>query len=352
MRNLEIPTVFMRGGAASGLFFHLADLPEKGIERDQILISAMGSPDPYGMQLDGLGSGNTSTSKCVILSRSSRQEFDVEYLFAQVAVDRAEVDWTRSCGNLAAAAALFAVEESLVKSADEEVVTVRMLQVNRNEAIHAIVEKASGKVWLSFANRDLSRSPIKGPAEKFLVDVPELDEIAITVVDATNIFAFVLSSDLDAALHTTFEFEELKRKAELLRSAVAKVLGLPGNSTSPRILLVDPPTDYRDGSGRDIRAEEVDVIVRALSTHGMHHALPMTAVMATSVGSMIPGTIIHGSSRSVEEGRPVRVGHLSGVDEAMPEFNRDNSQRSHDSIMIALDARRIMTGKVHIVVAG
>lgn len=352
MENLEVPAVFMRGGAASGLFFHLNDLPEAGVQRDRILICAMGSPDPYGMQLNGLGSGTTSTSKAVLISRSANEIFDIEYLFAQIAVDRAEVDWTRSCGNLAAAAALFAVEESLVERSGHRFAEFKMHQVNRDEAINAKVERASGKVWLTFENRDNTRSPILGPSTAFTVSVAGLGEISVSVIDATNSFIFVSALDLHAAIGSEFDFEVLKRNVELLRVAVTKELGQSENQTGPRVLLVESPKDFHDISGREVHSEDVDLIVRALSIRGMHHSLPMTAVMATSVAAMISGTIVHGHARRVNKGSPLRVGHQSGVDEASPTLQggitSEDAQISFDSITIALDARRIMTGKVNI----
>jgi hypothetical protein len=344
MTQTSYPAVFMRGGGASGLFYHADDLPTDAVERDKILISAMGSPDPYGVQLDGLGKGTTSSSKSVIVSKSESDNYDIEYLFAQISVDKPVVDWTRSCGNLASAAALFAVQEGLVGSGKSDKVTFRMHQVNRDELIKASVDVSQGLVKLIFFNSKFENPTTIGPGPIFKVKVEELGHVEVSIVDATNLVCFIRARDLKTGIDQPINFLELKEHVERIRVAVAKVANLQGDKSNPRVLLVEPPRDYRDRSNRVITKSQVDVILFALSTHGIHPGLPMTAVMAASVAAGIPGTIVEEESDWKDHASPIRVGHLSGVDRAQPLSPIDGLS----AVEVALDARRIMTGMVHV----
>jgi 2-methylaconitate cis-trans-isomerase PrpF len=338
------PAVFMRGGGASGLFYLADDLPTDAAELDKILISAIGSPDRYGVQLDGLGKGTTSSSKSVIVSKSKSKDYDIEYLFAQISVENPLVDWTRSCGNLASAAALFAVEEGLVDDVKNNKAKFRMHQVNRDELIEATVDLNEGLVKLAFYKSKMKEHMRVNYDPTIKVSVEGIGKIDVSVIDATNLVAFVRARDLDTKIDGVTNFLELKDKAEKIRVAVAKSLDIQGGTTNPRILLVEAPRDFRDRSNRIVAKNQVDIIVFALSTHEIHAGLPMTAVMAASVAAGIEGTIVEKESSWKDQAKPIRVGHPSGVDGARPISLSDNET----AVEIVLDARRLMSGLVHV----
>lgn len=337
MNERSYPAVFMRGGDASGLFFHLKDIPDEGAQRDHLLIKAMGSPDPYGMQIDGLGKGTTSTSKCVMVSKSIEPGCDIDYLFAQVLVERPEVDWKRSCGNLAAATALFAVEEGLVPKSQDGQYSFVMNQVNRGEIIRASVDSNTNEVKLSFENKKKDLSPILGPLPTFEISLPEVGAIELSIIEATNIFAFVRSVSIETDSMKNGDFLSLKKRVDALQEQIAKELSIDGHPLKARVLLVDPPMTYTE-----------DLFLRAISGHGIHHAIPMTAVMAASVGALIPGTILEAALQSPIKGNSVRVGHPSGVATASPQVSKSGTEPRFLSADIELSARRIMSGEIFI----
>ncbi len=337
MNERSYPAVFMRGGDASGLFFHLKDIPDEGAQRDHLLIKAMGSPDPYGMQINGLGKGTTSTSKCVMVSKSIEQGCDIDYLFAQVLVERPEVDWKRSCGNLAAATALFAVEEGLVPESQDGQYSFVMNQVNRGEIIRANVDSNTNEVKLSFENKKKDLSPILGPLPTFEISLPEVGTIELSIIEATNIFAFVRSVSIETDSMKNGDFLSLKKRVDALQEQIAKELSIDGHPLKARVLLVDPPMTYTE-----------DLFLRAISGHGIHHAIPMTAVMAASVGALIPGTIIEAALQTPIKGNSVRVGHPSGVATASPQVSKSGTKPRFLSADIELSARRIMSGEIFI----
>ena len=337
MNKRSYPAVFMRGGDASGLFFHLKDIPDEGAQRDHLLIKAMGSPDPYGMQIDGLGKGTTSTSKCVMVSKSIEQGCDIDYLFAQVLVERPEVDWKRSCGNLAAATALFAVEEGLVPKSQDGQYSFVMNQVNRGEIIRASVDSNTNEVKLSFENKKKDLSPILGPLPTFEISLPEAGTIELSIIEATNIFAFVRSVSIETDSMKNGDFLSLKKRVDALQEQIAKELSIDGHPLKARVLLVDPPMTYTE-----------DLFLRAISGHGIHHAIPMTAVMAASVGALIPGTILEAALQTPIKGNSVRVGHPSGVATASPQMSNSGTEPRFLSADIELSARRIMSGEIFI----
>ena len=341
----------MRGGDASGLFFHLKDIPAAGLERDHVLVSAMGSPDLFGMQIDGLGKGTTSTSKCVMVSKSTRQGCDIDYLFAQVLLDRPEVDWKRSCGNLAAAAALFAVEEGLVPASRDGLYSFVMSQVNRGEVIRARVNDRTGEVDLSFENKKREDSPVLGPLPTFELSLPGVGMVELSVIEATNIFAFIRSASIETEAMRGGDFLSLKKRVDALEEAIATNLSHGAVALKARVLLVDEPKRYTNKAGRLIEADSMDLFLRALSGHGVHHAIPMTAVMAASVGALIPGTILHAMIKSPIQDQEVRIGHPSGVAHASPLVTKKGTETRFLSAHIELSARRIMSGEIHIPVS-
>jgi 2-methylaconitate cis-trans-isomerase PrpF len=343
----SVPAAFMRGGMATGLFFRPGDLPAAGPERDAVLIGAMGSPDPYAMQLDGMGRGTTSTSKCVLMSPSDRAGVDADFLFAQVAVDRPQVDWSRSCGNLAAAAALYAVEEGLVRAGRTRETALTMWQANRGEVILATVDQARGQVWLTFRASDAPGAALLPGGEAMTrLDVPGIGTLRVSMVDAANAFVIVRGADIGAPLGETRDLGAVLARAERLRRSAAEAWGLPIAGAGPRVLLVDPPQAYLDHGRQEIRATDVDVVVRTTAGARLHHALPMTAAIATAVACALPGSVVADLAGLVDSGADVRVGHLSGRSTVRAEVDRRDGRWSLVQASLELTARRLMTGEV------
>jgi len=313
-----------------------------------VLIGAMGSPDPYGMQLNGMGRGTTSTSKCVIVSPSERGGVDVDYLFAQVAVDRPHVDWTRSCGNLAAAAALYAMEEGLVQGPGRGQVRVAMWQVNRGQQIQAAVDGSTGQVWLEFQSPGGSHGRGLLPTGEVMtrLTVPGLGGVEVSVVDAANAFLFVRGADLGATLVSPVDLVGLLARAAVLRRAAAIASGLPVDGSSPRVLIVDPPQDYVDNGGHQVRCADIDIVARATAGRRLHHALPVTAAIATAVARAIPGSLVARIAAEGKTGTEVRVGHPSGIATVRSEVVATDDGWTAVRAEFGLTARRLMTGVV------
>jgi 2-methylaconitate cis-trans-isomerase PrpF len=340
----------MRGGQARGLIFGPNALPPAGPERDRVLVAAMGSPDPQGLQLDGMGSGTTSTSKCAILSPSSRPDADVEYLFAQVDVFGPRVDWTRSCGNLSAAAALYSVEEGLVPQRGNGPVPMVLWQANRAYRIRADVQPLTGEVDLAFGPRDggvpEALFPSGGPST--VLDVPGVGKIPVTVVDATNPFTFVRAEDVGVALEDDADLPAVVARLEQVRRAAATASGMSPDGSSPRVVLLDPPRDYDDRGGRRITAADVDLLARTTSGRAWHHALPLSAAMAAAAAACVPGTVVADICPTRGLTSRLRVGHPSGIASVGARLRDDGGKRVLAGTEVRLTARRLMTGVVSV----
>jgi 2-methylaconitate cis-trans-isomerase PrpF len=344
-----VPAVFMRGGQARGLLFGPNALPAAGPERDRVLVAAMGSPDPYGLQLDGMGSGTTSTSKCAIMSRSARPDADVDYLFAQVDVFGPRVDWTRSCGNLAAAAALYAVEEGLVSDHGDGPVPVVLWQANRAYRIRAGVQPLTGEVDLAFGPRDGGAAalfPAGGPLT--VLEVPGVGKVAGTVVDATNPFTFVRAGDVGLAPNGDGDLPAVFARLEQVRRTAATAAGMSPDGTSPRVVLLDPPQDYDDLGGRRIPAADLDLLARTTSGRTWHHALPMSAAMAAAAAACVPGTVVADICGARGPTSRLRLGHPSGLASVGARVRDNGADWVLAGTEVRLTARRLMTGMVSV----
>ncbi|MFW0786375.1 PrpF domain-containing protein [Gordonia sp. CPCC 206044] len=336
------PAIFMRGGTSKALVFHAADLPKERSERDRIFLAAMGSPDPNGRQLDGMGGGISSLSKVCVIGAPTHPEADIDYTFAQVQVTSADVDYGGNCGNMSSAVGPFAVDEGLVDRPDGEVV-VRIHNTNTGKIIHATFEVRNGQAvsdgTYSIDGVAGSGSPIRldfldpgGAVTGHLLptgntvntlDVPHLGPATVSMVDAANPTVFVNAGVLGldgTELPDHIESDpELLTALESIRRASSVAMGLAPttdaaalNRLVPFVALVAEPRSYATISDRPIRAEDVDLLVRFMSSGRPHRAVPVTGAMCAAIATRLSGTVVHTATTGTE-GAKIRLGTPSGV---------------------------------------
>lgn len=375
--SIAIPATCMRGGTSKGLFFLAGDLPADPAARDALLLRAVGSPDPYGSQIDGMGGATSSTSKVVLVQRSSQPGCDVDYLFGAVAIEAPLIDWTGSCGNLAAAVGPFALHMGLVRNAPVDgIACVRIWQANLRERIDAYVPVHGGHV------RDTGDFRLDGvpfPGAEIRLDfldpaaggqsllptghgcdrlqTAEGGTVEATLISAGNATAIVAASAL--GLTGTELPRELNADARLLaccealRARAAVAMGLaasPEQATSerpatPKLALVAAPADYIASGGRVVAAAEIDVLVRMLSMGRFHHALPGTGAIALAAAAALPGTVL-AQPWCRQQGAGLRIGHPSGRIEASAEAGQNAAGWHIRRVSVSRSARRLMTGQV------
>jgi len=350
--QLRIPATYMRGGTSKGVFFRLQDLPPAaqvpGAARDALLLRVIGSPDPYAAHIDGMGGATSSTSKCVILGNSTRSGHDADYLYGQVSIDRAFVDWSGNCGNLSTAAGAFAIHAGFVDPARvprDGTCIVRIWQANIGKTIIAHVPVTGGQVQ---EPGDFELDGVTFPAAEIVLefidpsddgadggslfptghlvdvlDVPGIGTFEATLITAGIPTVFVNAADIGYAgtelrEHINGDPQQLER-FEKIRVAGALRMGLirtPDEALTrqhtPKIAFVAPPKDYVSSSGRKVAAGDIDLLVRALSMGKLHHAMMGTAAVAIGTAAAIPGTLVNraagGGTRT-----SVRFGHPSGT---------------------------------------
>lgn len=342
MRNLRLPAVFMRGGTSKAVMFHARDLPADRADWDAVFLAAMGSPDPSGRQLDGMGGGVSSLSKICVVGPPSRPDADVDYTFAQVAVREAAVDYSGNCGNMSSAIGPFAVEEGLVAAPATGEATVRIHNTNTGKIIVARFPVEGGALA---AGGDLEIDGVAGTAApirlEFLapggaktgrllptgracdeLEVPGLGGIAVSCIDAANPAAFVAAETLGK---TGAELpDELEKDAaflermEQVRRAASVAMGIAPDldaaarvSSVPLVAIVSAPQPSPTLSGRTLSADETDIGVRMLSMRQPHKATPITGAICLAIAARVPGSIPHRLRRAGEG--PTRIGHPSGM---------------------------------------
>jgi probable AcnD-accessory protein PrpF len=389
--QIRIPATYMRGGTSKGVFFRLEDLPGRaqvpGAARDALFSRVMGSPDPYGKQTDGMGGATSSTSKGVILSRSARPDHDVDYLYGQVSIDGAFVDWSGNCGNLTTAAGAFALHAGLVERGrvpHDGVCVVRVWQANIGKTILVHVPIVGGQVQ---ETGDFELDGVTFPATEIVLefldpaeegedggalfptgnrvdvlDVPE-DLVAGGKLPATLINAgiptiFVNAADIgyrgtetqteingDAA--ALARFEALRAIGALRMGLIETLDGAATRQHTPKIAFVAPPADSIASSGRVIRAGEVDLLARALSMGKLHHAMMGTASVAIATAAAIPGTLVAqaagGGGRSA-----IRFGHPSGTLRVGAEARLEGDRWIVTKAVMSRSARILMEGWVRV----
>lgn len=379
-----IPATYMRGGTSKGTFFNLADLPKPcqtaGTARDAFLLRVVGSPDPYGKQIDGLGNGSSSTSKVVIISPCIDGTHDVNYLFGQVAIDKAVIDWSGNCGNLTGAVGSFAIFNGLIakdKIPDNGICTVRIYQQNIGKTIIAHVPIKNGQVvetgdfeldGVTFPASEIKIEfidPVDESGEMFptgnlkdTLSVPDVGEFEVTLINAGIPTIFLRAKDLG---FTGTELQkdinansEILTKLEKIRSFGALKMGLIDDieqaetrQHTPKIAWVAEPCDYVSSSGKTVKASDINLLARAMSMGQLHHAMMGTASVAIGTAGTIVGTIVN----DVAGGQPmseIRFGHPSGTLLVGGQSECVNGKWLAKKVSMSRSARRLMVGSVFV----
>ena len=382
--QIKIPATYMRGGTSKGVFFSLEDLPKAaqvaGAARDAILLRVIGSPDPYGKQTDGMGGATSSTSKTVILSKTSQPDHDVDYLFGQVAIDRAFVDWSGNCGNLTAAVGSFAINSGLVDPSrvpENGVCTVRIWQANIKKTIIAHVPMTNGQVQetgdfeldgVTFPAAEVPvefMDPADGEGAIFptgnLVDdleVPGIGTFKATMINAGIPTIFLNASDIgytgcelqeaingDAA--ALDRFETIRAHGAIQMGLIKDVSEAAARQHTPKVAFVGGATDYVSSSGKAIAASDIDLNVRALSMGKLHHAMMGTAAVAIGTAAAIPGTLVNLAAGGGER-NAVNFGHPSGTLTVGAAAKQVDGQWTVIKASMSRSARILMEGWVRI----
>ena len=387
--QLKIPATYMRGGTSKGVFFKLTDLPEScqtaGQARDQLFMRVIGSPDAYAKHIDGMGGATSSTSKCVILSTSSQPEHDVDYLYGQVSIDQAFVDWSGNCGNLSTAAGAFAIHAGLVDAAripDNGICVVRIWQANIHKTIIAHVPVSNGQVQeLGDFELDGVTFPAAEIVLEFLdpaedgedgaagsmfptgnliddLEVPEIGTLKATMITAGIPTVFVNAAEIgysgtelqdaingDAA--ALAKFEKIRVAGALRMGLIKTADEALTRQHTPKIAFVSPPKDYVSSSGKTVQAADVDLLVRALSMGKLHHAMMGTAAVAIGTAAAVTGTLVNQAAGGGER-TAVRFGHPSGTLRVGAEAQQVNGEWTVTKAIMSRSARIIMEGWVRV----
>jgi probable AcnD-accessory protein PrpF len=387
--QIKIPATFMRGGTSKGVFFRLQDLPEAaqvpGAARDRLLLRVIGSPDPYGKQIDGMGAATSSSSKTVILSKSTRPGHDVDYLFGQVAIDQPFVDWSGNCGNLSAAVGPFAISNGLVDASRvprDGVAMVRIWQANIGKTIVAHVPVSHGAVQetgdfeldgVSFPAAEVQLEFID-PAEAGegeaggamfptgrLVDdleVPGLGTLKATLINAGIPTIFVdaqaigctgceLQDAINGDAKALAMFETLRAHGALRMGLIRNVEEAATRQHTPKLAFVAGPAGYTASSGKAIAAGDIDLLVRALSMGKLHHAMMGTAAVAIATAAAIPGTLVNLAAGGGQR-KAVRFGHPSGTLRVGAEAAQVDGRWTVTRALMSRSARVLMEGTVRV----
>ncbi|GGW24615.1 MULTISPECIES: 2-methylaconitate cis-trans isomerase PrpF [Vreelandella] len=382
--QMSIPATYMRGGTSKGVFFTLSDLPpaaqQPGEARDRLLLRVMGSPDPYEKQIDGMGGATSSTSKAVILSKSTSPEHDVDYLFGQVSIDKPFVDWSGNCGNLSAAVGPYAVANGLVDPArvpEHGVVEVRIWQVNIQKTIVAQVPISHGAVQetgdfeldgVTFPAAEIPVAfldPADGEGAIFPTGQPvdELEVPGIGVLKATLINAGIPTVFIDAQAlgysgcelqeaingdpDALARFERIRAHGAVKMGLIAHVDEAASRQHTPKVAFVAPPAGYTSSSGKQVEAESIDLLVRALSMGKLHHAMMGTAAVAIAAAAAIQGTLVNLAAGGSER-ESVTFGHPSGTLRVGAKASLVEGRWQIDQAVMSRSARVLMEGRVRV----
>lgn len=366
----------MRGGTSKGVFLRPEDLPTDAAARERVLLRIIGSPDPYGKQIDGMGAATSSTSKVVLVSKSSRPDCDVDYLFGQVRIDAPLIDWSGNCGNLTTAVGPFAISEGLVSAPCDGIALVRIWQVNIGKRILAHVPVRGGQVveegdfeldGVTFPAAEVKLEFIDPGAEGAMfptgsvIDLLKIENrtIEATLINAGNPTIFVAASSLGLK-GTEMQDDingnaELLGRAEALRAQGAVAMGLAASTEeatarrrhTPKLAFIAPPADYTSSSGKKIDAGAIDMLARILSMGVLHHAMTGTGGVAIGVAAAVPGTLVHRTARQGADGR-IRFGHPSGTLSVGAEARMEGGQWVVSRALMSRSARRLMEGWVRV----
>jgi len=386
--QVSVPATYMRGGTSKGVFFRLQDLPAAaqvaGAARDALLLRVIGSPDPYDKQIDGMGGATSSTSKTVIVSKSTRADHDVDYLFGQVSIDKPFVDWSGNCGNLSAAVGPFAISNGLVDAKRvprDGVAVVRIWQANIGKTIIAHVPITNGavqetgdfeldgvtfpaaEVQLEFMDPAADEEGVGGsmfPTGNLVDDleVPGVGTLKVTMINAGIPTIFVnahalgytgteLQDAINGDASALAMFESIRAHGAMRMGLIKHLDEASTRQHTPKVAFVAGPAAYTASSGKPVAAADIDLLVRALSMGKLHHAMMGTAAVAIGTAAAIPGTLVNlaagGGARS-----EVRFGHPSGTLRVGAEATQVNGEWTVTKAIMSRSARVLMEGRVRV----
>ncbi|ETI69218.1 2-methylaconitate cis-trans isomerase PrpF [Neobacillus vireti] len=379
-KQMKIPAIYMRGGTSKGVFFLEEDLPTDPIERDKVLLRVIGSPDPYGQQIDGMGAATSSTSKVVVISKSDQPGCDVNYLFGQVAIGQPLVDWSGNCGNLTSAVGSYAIYRGLIDVPQNGVATVNIWQKNIGKKIIAHVPMKDGEVvelgdfvldGVAFPAAEIKLEFIDPGADDGDTDggamlptgnpidilrVPDVGELEVTLINAGNPAIFVSASSMGL---TGTELQgdinsnsELLKRFEVIRAHGAVAMGaaesveyaMTKRQHTPKIAFFSEAANYTTSDGKKISSEDINILVRILSMGKLHHAMTGTGAVAIAAAAAIPGTIVSrilGNTMS-----ELRFGHPSGSLRVGAVAENEDKGWVVKKVVMSRSARRLMEGSV------
>nr|WP_314861314.1 2-methylaconitate cis-trans isomerase PrpF [uncultured Undibacterium sp.] len=384
--QIKIPAVYMRGGTSKGVFFRVQDLPEiaqqPGAPRDALLLRVIGSPDPYGKQIDGMGGATSSTSKTVLLEKSAKSDHDVDYLFGQVSIDKAFVDWSGNCGNLSAAVGSCAISMGLVDNVPQNgIAVVRIWQANIGKTIIAHVPMTNGEVQetgdfeldgVTFPAAEVQLEFMDPAAEEEgaggsmfptgnLVDdleVPGIGTLKATMINAGIPTIFVnaeeigyTGTELQDAINSDAtalaKFETIRAYGAVRMGLIKHIDEAAKRQHTPKVAFVSKPLDYFSSSGKQVYASEIDLCVRAMSMGKLHHAMMGTAAVAIGTAAAIPGTLVNIAAGS-DALSAVRFGHPSGTLRVGAEAHLVDGEWTVTKASMSRSARVLMEGFVRV----
>jgi probable AcnD-accessory protein PrpF len=384
--QIKIPATYMRGGTSKGVFFSLTDLPASaqtpGPARDRLLMRVIGSPDPYGQQIDGMGGATSSTSKTVIISKSSQPGHDVDYLFGQVAIDKAFVDWSGNCGNLSGAVGPFAIRNGLVDASripHDGTAVIRIWQENIGKTIIAHVPMTAGEVQ---ETGDFELDGVTFPAAEVVVEfmdpaeegegaalfptgnlvddleVPGIGTFRATLINSGIPTIFIdaealgysgteLQKDINQNPAALARFETIRAYGALKMGLISSLEEAAARQHTPKVAFVARPKSYTASSGKQIEAGDVDLLVRAMSMGKLHHAMMGTASVAIATAAAIPGTLVNLAAGGGER-EAVCFGHPSGSLRVGAGAKLVDGQWQVSKAIMSRSARILMQGWVHV----
>lgn len=386
--QIKIAATYMRGGTSKGVFFRLQDLPAAaqvpGPARDALLLRVIGSPDPYGKQIDGMGGATSSTSKTVILSKSGKLGHDVDYLFGQVSIDKAFVDWSGNCGNLSAAVGSFAISAGLVNASripHDGLATVRIWQANIGKTIIAHVPISGGavqetgdfeldgvtfpaaEVQLEFINPAADEEGAGGsmfPTGNLVDDleVPGIGTLQATMINAGIPTIFVnaeaigytgaeLQDAINGDVDALARFEAIRAHGAVRMGLIKHIDEAAQRQHTPKVAFVARPLNYRSSSGKPVAAAEIDLLVRAMSMGKLHHAMMGTAAVAIGAAAAIPGTLVNLAAGAGAR-QAVRFGHPSGTLRVGAQASQIDGEWRVTKAIMSRSARVLMEGWVRV----
>ena len=382
--QLKIPATYMRGGTSKGVFFNVLDLPAAaqvpGPFRDALLLRVIGSPDVYGKQIDGMGGATSSTSKVVILSPCTQPNHDVDYLFGQVSVDKAFVDWSGNCGNLSSAVGAFAISSGLVDTChipDDGMAVVRIWQTNIQKTIIAHIPMVGGQVQetgdfqldgvtfpaaeikLEFINpsaADAAMFPTGNLVDQLLV--PNVGNFEVTMINAGIPTIFLTAQALGYSgteLQTDINSDPVAlTKLETIRAYGGVRMGLFNHideaktrQHTPKIAFVAPAKSYTSSSGSFVSADKINLLVRAMSMGQLHHAMMGTAAVAIGTAAAIPNTLVNLAAGG-DALSQVTFGHPSGTLTVGAQAHQEQGQWQATKVSMSRSARVLMEGNIRV----